>query len=50
MKIVKYTIRLTYIYLRWVQTDMGNMGAHSVGMKEAPVTVEESVSGLLNKV
>jgi len=34
----------------WVQTDMGNMGARSAGMKEAPTTVEESVSGLLDKI
>ena len=35
---------------RMVQTDMGNAGAQSVGMKEAPVTLRDSVDGILNKV
>ncbi|KAF4550792.1 Norsolorinic acid ketoreductase nor1-like protein 2 [Elsinoe fawcettii] len=34
----------------WVQTDMGNAGAVSSGMKEAPVTLQDSVAGILNKV
>ena len=38
------------VYLRWVQTDMGTMGAKSAGMKKAPTTVEESITGMLNKV
>ena len=33
-----------------MQTDMGNAGAESVGMKEAPMTVEQSVTGILNVV
>jgi len=34
----------------WVQTDMGWFAANSNGVKEVPVTVEQSVSGLLNVV
>ena len=34
----------------WVQTEMGNHGAKSNGMEKAPVTVEDSVSGMLSKV
>jgi hypothetical protein len=29
---------------------MGNLGAISVGMEEAPVNVEESINGVLSKV
>jgi len=35
---------------RWVQTDMGNAGAVALGMKEAEITVEESVRGLVKVV
>ena len=35
---------------RWVATDMGNKGAKSAGMEQAPVKVEDSVAGLLEKV
>ena len=31
----------------WVQTDMGNAGAAVAGMKQAPMSVEQSVSGIL---
>lgn len=34
----------------WVQTDMGNQGARSNGMDEAPETLEGSVSGILNRI
>lgn len=34
----------------WVQTDMGNAGAHASGMSEAPVTLKESVDGILDKI
>jgi norsolorinic acid ketoreductase len=31
----------------WVQTDLGNEGAKNAGMDAAPLTVEESVGGML---
>ncbi|GAA6013459.1 hypothetical protein JCM10207_008856 [Rhodosporidiobolus poonsookiae] len=31
----------------WVQTDMGNSGAQAMGLKEAPVTLDDSVAGIL---
>ena len=34
----------------WVQTDMGNAGAALAGMKQAPMSVEQSVSGILSTV
>ncbi|KAJ7621344.1 hypothetical protein FB45DRAFT_980841 [Roridomyces roridus] len=34
----------------WVQTDMGNSGATANGLPEAPVTVQDSVSGILSRV
>lgn len=34
----------------WVQTDMGNRGAQAVGMEQAPVTLQQSVEGMLDKV
>ncbi|KAJ7626804.1 hypothetical protein FB45DRAFT_979570 [Roridomyces roridus] len=34
----------------WVQTDMGNSGAAASGLAEAPVTVEDAVSGILSRV
>ena len=34
----------------WVQTEMGNGGAKAVGMEKAPVTLEQSVHGILQKV
>lgn len=34
----------------WVQTDMGNAGAAVAGMKEAPVTLADSVTGILKLV
>jgi hypothetical protein len=37
-------------YRRWVQTDMGNAGAAAAGMAEAPVTLKQSVDGILMKV
>ncbi|RDL35067.1 NAD(P)-binding Rossmann-fold containing protein [Venustampulla echinocandica] len=33
----------------WVQTDMGTFGAKSHGMEDAPVTLEQSVEGMLKK-
>jgi norsolorinic acid ketoreductase len=35
---------------RWAQTDMGNEGAAIMGIPTAPITVEQSVSGVLAKV
>ncbi|RDW87996.1 putative aflatoxin biosynthesis ketoreductase nor-1 [Coleophoma cylindrospora] len=32
----------------WVQTDMGNFAATSVGMAEAPITSEDSIKGLVS--
>jgi norsolorinic acid ketoreductase len=32
----------------WVQTDMGNAGAASVGMEKAPTTIEDSVAGQMH--
>jgi hypothetical protein len=29
---------------------MGNMGATAIGMEKAPVTLEDSISGMLSKV
>jgi norsolorinic acid ketoreductase len=34
----------------WVQTEMGNAGAVANGMEQAPVTLEDSVNGVLGKV
>jgi len=34
----------------WVQTDMGSAGAGVAGMKEAPLTVEQSVDGITKLV
>ncbi|KAK7715506.1 hypothetical protein SLS57_006893 [Botryosphaeria dothidea] len=33
----------------WVQTDMGNMGARSAGLEQAPETLEASVNGILDR-
>jgi len=42
---------LTGLWLnRWVQTEMGNRGAQSHGMKEAPVMLKDSIDGMLGKV
>ena len=34
----------------WVQTDMGNAGARAAGLSQAPISVEQSVNGMLSKV
>ena len=34
----------------WVQTDMGKSGATAMGLESAPVTTEESVKGMLEKI
>lgn len=34
------------IHPGWVQTDLGNLGATTMGVKEAPVTVKDSVEGM----
>ncbi|KAF6843893.1 aflatoxin biosynthesis ketoreductase nor-1 [Colletotrichum musicola] len=31
----------------WVQTDLGNTGAHAFGFKEAPVTLDDSCDGMM---
>jgi len=34
----------------WVATDMGNTGANANGMPQAPVSVEDSVAGMLGRI
>jgi norsolorinic acid ketoreductase len=34
----------------WVSTDMGNAGAKAAGLDEAPVKVEDSAKGILNRI
>ncbi|KAL7928087.1 hypothetical protein V8C35DRAFT_318982 [Trichoderma chlorosporum] len=34
----------------WIQTDMGNNAAIRIGKKQAPVTVDESVQGILDEI
>jgi len=34
----------------WVQTDMGNAGAATIGLKEAPLTLKDSVDGITKLV
>jgi len=34
----------------WVRTEMGNKGAEANGMERAPVTVDDSVKGMLVKI
>ncbi|KAE8447505.1 hypothetical protein EG329_010635 [Mollisiaceae sp. DMI_Dod_QoI] len=34
----------------WLQTEMGNDSAKGVGMEEAPVSVEEGVAGIIDKL
>ncbi|KAF7916079.1 hypothetical protein BELL_0970g00010 [Botrytis elliptica] len=34
----------------WVQTDMGNAGATAIGLESAPVKIEESIKGMLEKI
>ncbi|KAJ7851648.1 NAD(P)-binding protein [Mycena olivaceomarginata] len=34
----------------WVATDMGNVGAVSKGLPQAPVTAEDSVAGILSRI
>ena len=41
---------LTTLKNRWVQTDMGNTGAVANGLEAAPVTIQDSINGLLGKV
>jgi norsolorinic acid ketoreductase len=38
------------IHPGWVQTDMGNDGAVANGLDEAPVTLKDSIDGLVSKV
>ncbi|KAJ7617146.1 hypothetical protein FB45DRAFT_1104314 [Roridomyces roridus] len=38
------------IHPGWVATDMGNAGAPSVGMEAAPITVDDSVQGVLSRI
>ena len=44
------TITAVPIHPGWVQTEMGNAGAVVAGLKEAPVTVEQSVTGIVRLV
>lgn len=37
-------------YCSWVQTEMGRGAATAVGMDDAPVTSEQSVTGLTKEV
>ncbi|TVY36965.1 Norsolorinic acid ketoreductase [Lachnellula subtilissima] len=34
----------------WVQTDMGNRGAHAFGVEEASTTLEDSVNGMIKVI
>ncbi|MCJ1465267.1 hypothetical protein MMC07_003883 [Pseudocyphellaria aurata] len=34
----------------WVQSDMGNAGAEMMGLKEAPVTIQQSVNGMVDQL
>ncbi len=34
----------------WVQTDMGNAGARAFGLKEAPLSIDESINGIVQVV
>ncbi|KAI9647857.1 hypothetical protein NHQ30_004245 [Ciborinia camelliae] len=34
----------------WVQTEMGNAGAAAMGMESAPVSIEDSIKGMLEKI
>lgn len=34
----------------WVQTDQGNHGAKSLGLQQAPLTIQESISGMIGRV
>lgn len=45
----EWDINAEYVY-SWVQTEMGNAGAKSLGMEQAPLTLDESIRGLLDKV
>ncbi|KAJ6555181.1 hypothetical protein DFH09DRAFT_1085128 [Mycena vulgaris] len=38
------------IHPGWVATDMGNEGANANGMPQAPVSIEDSVSGILSRI
>ncbi|KAJ6555167.1 hypothetical protein DFH09DRAFT_1165689 [Mycena vulgaris] len=38
------------IHPGWVATDMGNEGANANGMAQAPVSIEDSVSGILSRI
>jgi norsolorinic acid ketoreductase len=38
------------IHPGWVQTDMGNDGAVANGLEEAPVTLKDSIDGMISKV
>jgi hypothetical protein len=49
-RIVQISLRYTDVLTRWVQTDMGNAGAVANGLSEAPVTVKESVDGMVSKL
>jgi hypothetical protein len=34
----------------WVQTDMGNAGARAFGLEEAPLSIDESIHGIVHVV
>jgi len=38
------------IHPGWVQTDMGNDGAVANGLEEAPVTLKDSIDGMVSKI
>jgi len=38
------------IHPGWVQTDLGNEGAQFAGLKEAPVQLEDSIRGIVDKI
>lgn len=43
-------VQLLTLIKRWVQTDMGNAGAAVAGLESAPVTIDDSVKGILKNV
>ncbi|KAI0192138.1 hypothetical protein F4808DRAFT_379218 [Astrocystis sublimbata] len=44
------TLVTAAIHPGWVQTDMGNVSAVAAGMEKAPVSIEQSVQGILSVV
>lgn len=45
-----FGLMITFLRLSFVQTDMGNAAAAHFGASEPPLTLKESVDGLINVV